>query len=165
MKNKNIVVYCSSRENLPQEYRECAARLGEWIGGKGYTMVYGGVHAGLMCIAAQATHDNGGKVVGVIPEMFLYRRSELNDELIVTKDLNDRKSRMIATLSHNLSAGIYKKLLIVNMNGVFDAQYKQLEDSASSPFAHGDIMGRMVVVSNADEMLEKIEELTESNME
>ena len=33
MKNKNIVVYCSSRENLPQEYRECAARLGEWIGG------------------------------------------------------------------------------------------------------------------------------------
>lgn len=185
MKNKNIVVYCSSRENLPQEYRECAARLGEWIGGKGYTMVYGGVHAGLMCIAAQATHDNGGKVVGVIPEMFLYRRSELNDELIVTKDLNDRKSRMIelgdvyvvlpggigtldewvATLSHNLSAGIYKKLLIVNMNGVFDAQYKQLEDSASSPFAHGDIMGRMVVVSNADEMLEKIEELTESNIE
>ncbi len=185
MKNKNIVVYCSSRENLPQEYRESAARLGEWIGGKGYTMVYGGVHAGLMCIAAQATHDNGGKVVGVIPEMFLYRRSELNDELIVTKDLNDRKSRMIelgdvyvvlpggigtldewvATLSHNLSAGIYKKLLIVNMNGVFDAQYKQLEDSASSPFAHGDIMGRMVVVSNAYEMLEKIEELTESNME
>lgn len=183
MKNKNVVVYCSSRENLPQESKDCAALLGEWIGKNGHNLVYGGVHAGLMSITAQAVHDSGGRVIGVIPKMFLYRRSELNDELITTENLNDRKATMIemgdvyvvlpggigtldewvATLSHNLSAGNDKKLLIVNINGVFDNQISQLAATAVSPFAHGNIMRRMAVVSTADEMLKQIIELTEFN--
>ena len=179
MESKNIVVYCSSRENLPQQYKDCAQALGEWIGKNGHTMVYGGVHAGLMSITAQAAHDNGGKVVGVIPKMFLYRRSKLNDELITTENLNDRKAAMIemgdvyvvlpggigtldewiATLSHNLSAGNCKKLVIANLDGIFDWQIKQIEATASSPFAHGDILGRMVVVETTESMLEALNNL------
>lgn len=180
---KNIVVYCSSRENIPQAHKNCAARLGEWIGKSGNAMVYGGVHAGLMSITAQTAHDNGGKVIGVIPKMFLYRRSELNDELITTEDLNDRKARMIelgdvyvvlpggigtldewiATLSHNISAGSYKKLVIVNLDGIFDWQMKQIAETAASPFAHGDVMCRMVEVKNAQEMIEQLEILTQED--
>ena len=183
--NKNIVVYCSSCENIPQEHKDCAKVLGEWIGTNGHSLVYGGVHAGLMSITAQSTRDNGGTVVGVIPEMFLHRQSALNDELVITRDLNERKMVMIergdvyvvlpggigtldewiATLSHNLSMGCNKKLVIVNMDGVFDAQYKQLEDTASSPFAHGDIMKRMVKVASAEEMLSALEEIVKSNNE
>ena len=180
---KNIVVYCSSREKLPQEYKECAQLLGEWIGKQGHSLVYGGVHAGLMSITAQATHNNSGKVVGVIPKMFLYRRSDLNDELITTENLNDRKATMIemgdvyvvlpggigtldewvATLSHNLSVGNDKKLLIVNLDGVFDYQWKQIAETASSPFAHGDVMSRMVEVRNAKDMITQLELLTKEN--
>lgn len=183
MDGKNIVVYCSSREKLPQEYKDCAARLGAWIGTNGHTMVYGGVHAGLMSATAQAAHDNGGKVVGVIPKMFLYRSSELNDELITTENLNDRKAVMIekgdvyvvlpggigtldewvATLSHNLSAGNDKKLLIVNLDGVFDFQMRQIAATASSPFAHGDILGRMVEVKTVDDMITELEKLTKND--
>lgn len=183
MKNKNVVVYCSSRENLPQEYKDCAALLGEWIGKNGHNLVYGGVHAGLMSITAQAVHDSGGRVIGVIPKMFLYRRSELNDELITTENLNDRKATMIemgdvyvvlpggigtldewvATLSHNLSVGNYNKLLIVNIDGVFDYQWKQIAETASSPFAHGDVMCRMVEVKTVDEMIAQLELLTKEN--
>lgn len=179
MEAKNIVVYCSSREKIPQEYKDCAAALGEWIAKCGHNYVYGGVHAGLMRIAAQAAHDNGGKVVGIIPKMFKYRCSELNDELIETADLNERKARMIemgdvfvvlpggigtldewlATLSHNLSTENGKRLLIVNMNGVFDSQVKQIQETASSPFAHGDIMASMVVVDTAEKMLEELDKL------
>lgn len=183
MKNKNVVVYCSSRENLPQEYKDCASRLGEWIGKNGHNLVYGGVHAGLMSITAQAVHDSGGRVIGVVPKMFLYRSSELNDELITTENLNDRKATMIemgdvyvvlpggigtldewvATLSHNLSVGNYNKLLIVNIDGVFDYQWKQIAETASSPFAHGDVMCRMVEVKNVDEMIAQLEQLTKEN--
>lgn len=182
MKNKNVVVYCSSREKLPQEYKDCAVILGEWIGKNGHNLVYGGVHAGLMRITAQAVHGNGGRVIGVVPKMFLYRRSELNDEIITTEDLNDRKARMIemgdvyvvlpggigtldellATLSHNLSAGNYKKLIIVNMDGVFDCQIKQIAVTAVSPFAHGDIMKRIVEVKTVQDMLKELEIETES---
>ena len=183
MVSKNIVVYCSSRENLPQEYKDCATMLGEWIGRNGHNLVYGGVHAGLMKDTAQSVHDNGGKVVGVVPKMFLYRRSELNDKLITTENLNDRKATMIemgdvyvvlpggigtldewvATLSHNLSVGNYKKLLIVNIDGVFDCQWKQIAETASSPFAHGDVMCRMVEVKTIDEMIAQLELLTKEN--
>lgn len=187
MKNnkKNIVVYCSSRENIPQEHKDCAALLGEWIGKNGHSLVYGGVHAGLMSITAQATHDNEGEVIGVIPEMFLYRRSSLNDILITTMDLNERKMVMIdrgdvyvvlpggigtldewlATLSHNLSIGSQKKLVIVNLDGIFDYQIKQLEATSDSPFAHGNIMERMVIVSSAEEMLQSLTQIVESNIE
>lgn len=185
MDAKNIVVYCSSREKLPQEYKDCATALGEWIGKNGHNLVYGGVHAGLMSITAQAVHDNGGRVVGVIPKMFLYRRSELNDELITTENLNDRKATMIemgdvyvvlpggigtldewvATLSHNLSVGNNKKLLIVNLDGVFDWQIKQIATTAESPFAHGDVMGQMVEVKTVDNMITELEKLTAINAE
>ena len=179
---KNIVVYCSSRENIPQAHKDCAAQLGEWIGKSGNVMVYGGVHAGLMSITAQATHDNGGKVIGIIPQMFLHRGSELNDELITTTDLNDRKAQMIelgdvyvvlpggigtldewiATLSHNISAGIDKKLVIVNLDGIFDWQMKQIAETAASPFAHPDIMLKMVEVKSANEMIEQLNLLTKN---
>lgn len=181
---KDIVVYCSSREELAQVYKACAASLGEWIGQNGHNLVYGGVHAGLMKITAKAVRDNGGRVIGVIPRMFLSRGSELNHELITTENLNDRKAVMIekgdvyvvlpggigtidewvATLSHNLSGGLDKKLLIVNIGGIFDNQIKQFEVTSSSEFAHGDILNQMVVVRNIDEMKMKIQELTESNI-
>lgn len=182
MKNKNIVVYCSSREKLPQEYKDCAVTLGEWIGKNGHNLVYGGVHAGLMSITAQATHENGGNVIGVVPKMFLYRRSELNDELITTENLNDRKAIMIekgdvyvvlpggigtldellSTISHNISIGSDKKIIVVNMDGVFDWQIKQIAVTASSPFAHGNIMKRIVEVKTVQDMIKELEIVTES---
>lgn len=182
---KNIVVYCSSCENIPQSHKDCAKALGEWIGKQGHSLVYGGVHAGLMSITAQAVHDCGGRVIGVVPKMFLYRRSELNDELITTENLNDRKAVMIetgdvyvvlpggigtldewvATLSHNLSVGNEKKLVIVNLDGVFDYQVKQLAETSVSPFAHGDVMRLMAEARSADEMIKQLEILTTSNTE
>ena len=48
----NIAVYCSSRNDLPQEYVNLAESLGNWIGSNGHTLVYGGVNAGLMHITA-----------------------------------------------------------------------------------------------------------------
>ncbi len=184
MQAKNIVVYCSSREDIPQHHKDCASALGEWIGRNGHTMVYGGVHAGLMSLTAEATHDNGGKVVGVVPEIFLHRRSELNDELITTTDLNHRKAVMIemgdlyvvlpggigtldewiATLSHNIVAGEKKKLIIVNLDDVFTAQWQQIANTASSPFAQQSIMDYMVEVKSVEELMKQLEILTSENI-
>ena len=72
-----------------------AEALGQWIGSHGHTLVYGGVNAGLMHTVAQATHDAGGKVIGIIPERFRSRADELNDEVIFTADLAERKATMI----------------------------------------------------------------------
>lgn len=89
-----IAVYCSSMENLPESWQEGARVTGRWLACHGVEMVYGGVDAGLMTVAARACKDAGGKVVGVVP----WRRADMasphDDVRVPASDLNDRKGMM-----------------------------------------------------------------------
>jgi len=92
----HICVYCASSDEIEQRYRDVAVRLGERIGRRGDTLVYGGGRVGLMGRIAQAVHAHGGGVVGVIPESLshveiAYREA---DELIVTDTMRERKQIM-----------------------------------------------------------------------
>ncbi|MBO4814870.1 MAG: TIGR00730 family Rossman fold protein [Muribaculaceae bacterium] len=176
----NIAVYCSSRNDLPQVYVNMAEMLGTWIGTNGHTLVYGGVNAGLMHITAQAVHDTGGKVLGVIPEFFMHRADVLNDELITTRDLNDRKSRMIAmadafvilpggigtidewistlsqlTICDNDNRGI----IVANHEGMYDGTIRQLMDSGNSIFSRGKDLNRSIMVDDAAQLIEQLNKL------
>jgi uncharacterized protein (TIGR00730 family) len=169
-----IAVYCSSCANLASEYVTPAQVLGEWIGKNGHELVFGGVNAGLMHVVSQATHDSGGKVIGVIPTMFLHRASSINDEVIKTHDLNGRKSTMIdisdlfvvlpggigtidewiSTLSHVLCVNNDNRgIIVVNINHMYNELIEQLETTAASPFARrDDIDRRSTIVNNVDEL-------------
>ena len=50
----NVCVFCSSSNEIAEEYREDARLLGEVIGKKSYTLVYGGANMGLMQECAMA---------------------------------------------------------------------------------------------------------------
>ena len=90
-----IVVYCSSQAGLEEKYQQLARDLGTWIGQNGHSLLYGGSNAGLMHITAAATHEAGGHVIGVIPEMFRHRIDPVCDEVVYTANLGDRKQYMI----------------------------------------------------------------------
>lgn len=175
-----IAVYCSSRNNLPQEYVNLAQSLGQWIGSNGHTLVYGGVNAGLMHITAQAVHDSGGHIVGIIPECFKHRADVLNDELITTRDLNDRKSRMIAmadafvilpggigtidewisTLAQlTISDDDNRGIIVANHEGMYDGTIRQLLDSSNSVFSRGKDLNRSIMVDDATQMIEQLNKL------
>jgi uncharacterized protein (TIGR00730 family) len=66
---KNICVFCSSREEVSIRYKEVATKCGELIAQHGLTLIYGGSNAGLMARVSNAVMDNGGKVMGVYPEI------------------------------------------------------------------------------------------------
>lgn len=89
-----IAVYCSSIENLPAGWVEGAVVTGRHIAKLGAEMVYGGVDAGLMTVAARACKEAGGKVVGVVPWRRADMASELNDVRVPASDLNERKGVM-----------------------------------------------------------------------
>lgn len=175
-----IAVYCSSRNDLPQEYVKLAQSLGQWIGSNGHTLVYGGVNAGLMHITAQAVHDSGGDILGIIPECFKHRADVLNDELITTRDLNDRKSRMIeqadafvvlpggigtidewiSTLAQlTISDDDNRGIIVANHEGMYDGTIRQLTDSANSIFSRGKDLNRSVMVNDAAQMIEQLTKL------
>ena len=93
----NITVYLASSTGNDHKFEAAVKELGTWIGASGNTLVYGGSKTGLMGELAQSVLQAGGKVIGVEPQFFV--DSELQHdgltELIVTKDMTDRKTKMI----------------------------------------------------------------------
>lgn len=92
--NKNICVFCSSSDRVDGVYADAAQGLGEAIAAEKGTLIFGGCRVGLMGHVARAAKDNGAKVIGVIPQQIFDKGITFDsaDELIVTKDLRERKA-------------------------------------------------------------------------
>lgn len=92
----SVCVYCGSRPGSQPGYAEVARTVGRWIGQHGGQLVYGGGKAGLMGIAAQATLQAGGRVVGIIPKALVEKEWAMHDctELHIVDTMHDRKRMM-----------------------------------------------------------------------
>jgi uncharacterized protein (TIGR00730 family) len=93
---KAICVFCSSSEALEEVYYVAARELGVLIAKNGYNLVHGGGKIGLMGTLAATVQESGAKVTGVLPERLNLEgiASETDDEIIITKDMPDRKTEM-----------------------------------------------------------------------
>ena len=70
---KLLCVYCASSDRLDPKYYAVAAELGREMVLRGWGLVYGGGKTGIMGAIARAVKQNGGRVVGVIPEFMKVR--------------------------------------------------------------------------------------------
>ena len=93
----NITVYLGSYEGNDPSLREAVQELGNWIGESGNALVYGGSGIGLMGVLATSVLQAGGEVTGVEPSFFIEQVLQKDDltQLIVTKDMPERKAKMI----------------------------------------------------------------------
>ena len=93
----NITVYLGANEGNDPNLRRAITQLGEWIGQSGNTLIYGGSKSGLMGAVADSVLNAGGEVIGVEPQFFIESefQHEGLTELIVTKDMSERKNKMI----------------------------------------------------------------------
>ncbi|MDY3858559.1 MAG: TIGR00730 family Rossman fold protein [Muribaculaceae bacterium] len=89
-----IAVYCSAKTDLPEQVRNDARRLGEWIGRNGHQLVYGGLSRGLMHEVAQGARDAGAIVMGVVPETRLANIHPANTVNLMCATLHERKQMM-----------------------------------------------------------------------
>lgn len=95
MKIKNICVNCGSNTGTRSEYLEAAVELGRYLAEKSIGLVYGGAGVGLMGAVASSAMENGGDVIGVIPESFADRVGHDNlTELHVVSTMHERKTIM-----------------------------------------------------------------------
>lgn len=93
----NLTVYLGASEGNDPSLKTAVQELGRWIGENGNTLVYGGSKTGLMGEIAQSTLEAGGKVIGVEPLFFMVKELQYRGltQLIVTKDMAERKAKMI----------------------------------------------------------------------
>ncbi len=93
---QRICVFCGSQLGGKTAYRDAAGELGRLLVQRGYGLVYGGGHIGLMGVIAEAVLQQGGEVDGVIPEAMVAREWAHTEvtRLHVVSSMHERKARM-----------------------------------------------------------------------
>ncbi|WP_438485743.1 TIGR00730 family Rossman fold protein [Streptomyces sp. S186] len=91
----NICVFCSAAD-LDDRYVVPARKFAEMIGKGGHALVWGGSDTGLMKVMADGVQEAGGKLLGVSVEFLAHKARAGADEMIVTRDLAERKAQMLA---------------------------------------------------------------------
>ena len=90
---KRIAIYCGSASPADPRYIELARDIGATLAQRGIGVVYGGGRLGLMGAVASGALENGGEVIGVIPEALAGSEVANNDctELHIVPGMHERK--------------------------------------------------------------------------
>ena len=156
----NITVYLGANAGNDPLLIEAVRALGAWIGNAGHALVYGGSKAGLMGELAESVLNAGGIVTGVEPQFFIDAGFEYDaiTELIVTKDMTERKAKMIelgdafiafpggtgtleeiAEVMSKVSLGhLDAPCILYNLNGYYDGLKTQLAHMISMGLSSAD---------------------------
>lgn len=102
---KRICVFCGSNNGLNPAFINAAENVGKFLANEKVELVYGGGRVGLMGKIADTVLENGGKVIGIIPETLAEREVAHRGltELHVVDSMHERKA-MMAELSDGFIA-------------------------------------------------------------
>lgn len=154
---KNICVYCSSSGSLDEKFYKAAYELGKEIAKNGHSLVYGGSTCGCMGKVAEGVINNGGSAIGIIPEAIIAKgvQSPKGVNVIVTKDMNDRKQLMeekadiflalpgsFGTMDEIFQVIVTKQLsyhkkgiIFINIDGFYNSLFEMFENFYRHNFA------------------------------
>lgn len=175
---KRICLFCGSSTGARPVYAAAAAAFGRALAARGLCLVYGGGSVGLMQVAAQATLDAGGEVIGVITEQLMVREVGHPGltQLEVVPTMHERKMRM-ATHADAFVAlpggfgtfdelcematwdqlGIHAKpLVLINVDGYFDGFLLQLDRAVADRFLRPEHRAMLAVVDNVEAALDAL---------
>lgn len=175
---RSVCVFCSSSDSVDTVYQETATDLGRRLGQLGLHLIYGGASIGLMGCVARGVHEFGGRVTGVLPEFFMNKDIEYGDadELIVTKDMRERKAVMdqksdafitlpggIGTMEEAMEILSMKQLkltpkplVFINTCNFFDGLISNLQEMVDLKFAKKETLGLFAVEPGPEQALDYI---------
>mgnify|MGYP000365288378 CR=1 FL=1 len=174
----NIAVFCGSSTGFKKVYQEAAMGLGNYFVQHNIGLVYGGGKIGIMGAISNKMIEQGGKVVGIIPEL-LEKEEVVNKgatEVHVTKTMSERKMKMsqmingyitlpggYGTLDELFEALTLQQLYIetkpvgiLNVNGFFDYTIKQLDFMVEEGFLKPDNRKMLLVDETVEGLMEKM---------
>ena len=91
---KHILVFCSAND-LEDKYTKPAKEFAKLLARASFHLIWGGSDRGLMKVIASTVQENGGKIVGISVQFLKAAVRENADEMIVAKDLRERKETML----------------------------------------------------------------------
>ena len=174
-----ICVFCGSSFGKDPVYREAARAIGSGIAKMGYSLVFGGGGLGLMGDVARAALDGGSSIQGIMPGFLQALEPEVSsqEKLIVTPHLQERKNLMLQMsdaflvlpgglgtfdeffeVAVEAQLGVHAKpIIVVNVNGYFDALDAMLHKTIEAGFAKKAILKLYYLADGAEAALEILE--------
>lgn len=94
---KSICVYCGSNPGKLSEYQATARALAMELVKRNITLIYGGASVGIMGLLADTVLEQGGKVIGVIPQALVDKEVAHRGltDLKIVQSMHERKSLMV----------------------------------------------------------------------
>jgi uncharacterized protein (TIGR00730 family) len=152
-----ICVFCASSERIDPRYIELATDVGTELARRGFDLVSGGGSVSCMGAVARAVRAGGRRTTGVIPQALVDMEVADGDadELVVTRDMRERKGEMerrsdgflalpggLGTLDEIFeiwvmrSLGLHElPLVVLDPDGVFAMMRAQVDDLVLRGFA------------------------------
>jgi len=178
MGDKAICIYCGSSPGTDPAYMESAREIGTLIAGRGFKLVYGGGHVGLMGAAADAALAAGGEVIGVIPQDILDKEVGHGGvtELFTVSSMHERKMKMaslsdgfialpggIGTLEEIIEVltwsqlGFHSKACgVLNVNGFFDPLLQLLDHMVEKRFLKAEHRDQLLVSDSVESLVDLV---------
>ncbi len=184
---KSICVFCGSVMGKNPIYKQTAQELGLFLTKNHIRLVYGGGKVGLMGVIADTVMQNGGKVVGVIPQFLIemeVAHSRLSEQIMV-KTMHERKKRMtdmadgfiimaggIGTMDEFFEIlawaqlGLHNKpVALLNTNGFFDKLLDYIDFATQEGFIKPQCKQQIILVDDKiDSLFEKMQNYQPTNM-
>ena len=152
-----ICVYGASSKTIDKVYTDVAEKIGELIGEKGHTLVFGGGASGVMgATALGAKKSDAKEILGIAPRFFDVDGllSPYCTDFIYTEDMHERKKlfeeisdafiiapggvgtydELFELLTLKQLAVHNKAIVILNVNGCYDTLYALLEELIKGNF-------------------------------
>lgn len=158
----NICVFLSAAD-LDERYTRPAREFAELLGKGGHTLVWGGSDVGLMKVVADGVQEAAGRLVGVSVEFLAAKVRPGVDEMVIAKDLAERKKLLLekadavvimvggtGTLDEATEILELKKhghtdmpVVLLNTAGFYDGlkeQFRRMEDEGFLPLPLTDLV-------------------------
>ncbi len=176
-----ICVFGAASDRIDSSYIKAVEALGEEIGRRGHTLVFGAGGTGLMGAAARGVKRQDGDIIGVIPHFFREEAVEVIytecTEIIYTDTMSERKSKMseLADAFIIVPGGIgtfeeffeiltlkqlgrhTKPIALMDINGYYDGLEKFLEYSIQTEFIRNGVSHLYTCVATPKEAIDYIE--------
>lgn len=182
----SVAVFCGSSPGHDPDHILVATELGQTIARRGHRLVYGGGGLGLMGAVARAAKEEGGDVLGIIPDALRAVEGTLPGITHVFVDnMGERKQQMydaadayivlpggIGTLEEAIEVlswqhlNIHEKpILFLSVNGYWDALIAEFDRIIGAGFASPDFAKNVLRAETVAECFEVIEERLENPIE
>ncbi len=171
-----ICLFGAGSKTIDENFIKIGYQLGKSIAENNHVLVFGGGNNGMMGSVARGCHDFNAKIIGVMPEWMpefeeLY---EYCDDLIFTKDMDDRKLKFleisdsfiitpggIGTLDEFFEVLTLKKLqkhdkdiVILNIDNYFDKLLETLKDMIEKNFMSESDKDLFTVTTSIEETMD-----------